>query len=70
MNYENIMDSESYIAILQLRNAIQSNLFLPVDALGVGSNFNTKDVKFDCLWARKIFCEIGENILILHRNLL
>ena len=70
MNYENIMDSESFIAILRLRNAIQSNLFPPLDTLGLGSNFNTKNIKLDCSWARKIFCEIGENILILHRNLL
>lgn len=37
MEYRDIIDQESYLAILRLRNEVQGNFFIPVDELGQGA---------------------------------
>lgn len=70
MKYHELIDQESYLAILRVRNTVQGNLFPEVYALGQGQFFDDKAIVLnDTTWAQEELRLIGENLLVLYNNL-
>ena len=69
MQYQEIVDSESYLSILRLRNSVQGNFFLPLDEMGQSNYINADAIKLDVEWAKGILYEVGKNILTMYNNL-
>lgn len=69
LKYDNIMDTESHVLILKLRNEVQSNLFQPVIAMGQINILNCKNIKIDVETFRKTLKEIGTLLVALYRKI-
>lgn len=69
LKYDNIMDTESYVLILKLRNEVQSNLFQPLIVMGQTNILNCKNIKIDVEAFRKTLKEIGCLLVALYRKL-
>lgn len=69
MQYHEIVDSESYLSILRLRNSVQGNFFLPLDEMGQSAYINADAINLDVKWAQGVLYEVGENILTIYNNL-
>ena len=69
--YKDIIDTETYVSILRLRNSVQSVLFPPLIEMGQTNIIsNTNNISIDVVFFQKTIAEIGNQLLEIYRNLM
>lgn len=70
LKYKDIIDIETYVNILRLRNSVQSILFPPLIEMGQTNVLQAaNNVTIDPTLAQNVLSGIGEHILAIYRNL-
>lgn len=69
LDYKDIMDLETYVVILRLRNKFQSNLFIPLIEMGQTKILMVNNIKIDESFFKREISEIGNLIILLYRQL-
>lgn len=71
LTYKDIIDTETYVSILRLRNSVQSVLFPPLIEMGqINIISNTNNISIDVVFVQKTIAEIGNQLLEIYRNLM
>ena len=70
LQYKDIIDLETYVCILKLRNYANSPIFPSLKALGLGGTLDNKNLKIDVPFFRKTLSEMGFVIKELKKKLL
>ncbi len=69
LEYKDIIDIETYVFILRLRNKLHDNLFPPLIEMGQTNIINNPNISIDVEYFKKEFFEIGKLIVAIYRKL-
>lgn len=70
LKYKDIMDVETYVFILRLRNKVQGNLFLPLIERGQTNIIGYSNIEINVNDFRKTFKDVGQTIVMLCEKIL
>lgn len=70
LKYKDLLDDETYVLILELRNMLNGNIFPSLYKMGQSNIISNKQIKIDVEFFRQTLGEIGNKIVKLKKKLI